>query len=119
MDFPVEDYKKMLATRHDAAKQFGMASMEPWPVVNAARLMAIVQVFGNNEGFTLSPKFNADREYIQETYGLNGGGRPDPLIVEHIRMWVFRYEAVKDKKDHEFVGAEKWIKEMYGFQLYC
>ena len=118
-DFPIADYKAMLNTRHSAAMTLGLAGMEPWPADKAARLMAVVQVFGNNEGFTLSPKFNADREYIQEVYELHGGGRPNKRFVQSLKEWVSIYEHVKDKEDIDFKSAEKWIREMYNFQLYC
>lgn len=119
MTFPIEEYKKMLYTRHSAA-QLGLSSLEPWNEQNAARLMSIVQVFGNNEGFTLSPKFNVDREYIQDIYNINGGGVPsNGLFRDWLINWVAKYEAVNDKTDPIFVEANEWIKSMYNFNLYC
>lgn len=112
-----QDYRAMLNTRHQAA-QLGITAMEPWPIDRAARLMAIVQVFGNNEGFTLSPKFRIDREYIQKLYGIDGGEQPDSCFASHLREWVSDFEAVKAENDPLFVEAEKWIKKMYDFQLY-
>ena len=115
-DFPINDYKSMLRTRHTAA-QLGIPAMEPWPTDRAARLMAIVQVFGNNEGFTLSPKFNADREYIQAIYGLSGGERPDTLFADELRKWVRMFEKVKTEDDTDFRLAHGWIMSMYNFKL--
>lgn len=112
------DYLAMLRTRHQAA-QLGMPGMEPWPVDRAARLMAIVQVFGNNEGFTLSNKFNADRQYIQEIYHIEGGAVPDPAFADALRRWVTLYEGVHDSTDPYFKLAAQWIGEMYGFKLLC
>ena len=112
----MRDYRAMLATRHQAAL-LGMPGMEPWPPDKAARLMAIVQVFGNNEGFTLSPKFNIDRRYIQEQYGIDGGEVPDETFAQCLRKWVSRYESVKDKNDILFYEANLWIERMYNFKL--
>ena len=112
------DYLAMLRTRHSAA-QLGIPDMEPWPIDRAAHLMAILQVFGNNEGFTLSTKFNADRVYIQETYGIDGGSVPDPGFSTPLRKWLNIYEAVKDNTDADFASAARWISDMYGFKLYC
>lgn len=36
----------------------------------AARLMAVLYEYGNNEGFTLSQKFLAEKDYIQDRFGL-------------------------------------------------
>lgn len=116
LDFPTHDYKAMLNTRHQAA-QMGIASMEPWPVDKAARLMAIVQVWGNNEGFTMSPKFNADREYIQQLYSIYGGVVADNSFIEHLRKWLGRYYDAKSEAAQDFVDAHDWIKQMYNFKL--
>lgn len=112
------DYRAMLQTRHQAATMLGMTGMEPWPPHKAARLMAIVQVFGNNEGFTLSPKFKADRDYIQELYHINGGEVPDQSFAKNLQRWVSVYQPLKDKDDYHFLTAARWIKQMYNFQLY-
>lgn len=109
----------MLITRHQAA-QLGMTCMEPWPADLAARLMAIVLVWGDNEGFTLSPKFNADRQYIQELYGIRGGYSPDTDFRAALRVWVERYQSVRSDRAQDFADAREWIMQMYGFKLfYC
>lgn len=117
MSFPIETYRQMLNTRHFAAASLGMKGMEPWPPRKAARLMAIVQVFGNNEAFTLSPKFTADREYIQQLYGIGGGCVPDEDFAENLRYYVAMYEAVKTEDDTNFIDANRWIQTMYNFKI--
>lgn len=109
----------MLQTRHQAATMFGMTGMEPWPYRKAARLMAIVQIFGNNEGFTLSPKFQIDREYIQSIYHIGGGEIPNQEFAEHLRSWVRLYESINDENDLTFIAAKDWIMQMYDFKLIC
>lgn len=116
ISFQTKDYKAMLRTRHQSA-QMGFRAMEPWPADNAARLMSIVQVWGNNEGFTLSGKFQIDREYIQELYGLSGGEIPERSFSTALRKWVQRYEDVKSENSLYFKEAHDWIMKMYGFKL--
>lgn len=84
-----------------------------------ARLMAIFYVYGNNEGFTLSHKFQADCEYIQETYHIHGGGTvTDQEFRILLRKFISLYEQIKDKEDASFLYAKKLIKERYNFELY-
>lgn len=118
-DMQWRDYRAMLQTRHQAATELGMKGFDPWPPHKAARLMAIVQVFGNNEGFTLSPKFKIDREYIQDLYRIKGGAVPDPVFAEHLRYWVHQYECVGGENDRVFIDARDWIMQMYNFKLLC
>lgn len=115
-NFPIDDYRRMLETRHTAAR-LGFCSMEPWPPNDAARLMAIVQVFGNNEGFTLSPKFNADREYIQRIYGIEGGRSPDPEFSRCLVKQVRLFENAQGDRDIDFRLAQGWIRSLYNFEL--
>lgn len=108
----------MLYTRHEAAK-LGIKPMEPWTPANAARLMAIVFTFGNNEGFTLSPKFNVDREYIQDIYHIDGGCTPDDQrFNDYLRHYTERFGAVNEDSDPYFKEAADWIMQMYGFKIY-
>lgn len=103
-----------MATLRDAYNM----GMNMWSPYRAARLMAILQVFGNNEGFTLSKKFNCDRRFIEEIFRLTGGKTPDPQFVDYLKHWVDIYENVIDKDDTYFTEAKKWIYEKYGFNLY-
>lgn len=97
------------------ARSVGMAVIPQW---KCALLMAIVYVFGNNEGFTLSQKFQCDRIYIQETYHIDGGEIPDEEFAYLLKLYVSKCEAVKDKEDDFFKECAKLIKERYEFQLF-
>lgn len=61
----------------------------------AARLMAVLHEYGNNEGFTLSPKFLADKDYIQDKFGLREMCVPDP------RFLVLLKQYIKDLQDYQ------------------
>lgn len=115
--FPERDYLAMLTTRHQAA-MLGFPGMEPWPADKAARLMAILECFGNNEGFSLSPKFKIDCKYIQELYRVDGGETPDADFIRHYQHWQSVYEKITSAEDPTFEEAAAWIKQMYNFKLY-
>lgn len=109
------DRKFYLATLR-TARQCGI------PVMSThlcARLMAIFYVYGNNEGFTLSEKFQADCEYIKETYHIEGGGVvTDSEFRMQLRKLIGMYERITDKNDESFLYAKKLIKDRYNFDLY-
>lgn len=98
------------------ARNMGMAII---PIGKCALLMAIVCVWGNNEGFTMSPKFQCDRIYIQETYHIDGGEVPDGEFSQLIKYFVAKCEAVKDDSDEFFKECAKMISERYGIKLLC
>ena len=110
--FDSEFYLATLRT----AQQVGMSVIPKW---RCAQILAILQVFGNNEGFTLSTKFNCDRQFIQETYHIQGGETPDDLeFIQYLKDYIAKYETVKSKDDPVFIEAKKLIKERYNFDLY-
>ena len=62
----------------------------------AARLMAITYVYGGgNEALVLSPKFQCDRKYIQERFGIQGGEIPDADFASTLRSYVKELENSK------------------------
>lgn len=111
-DFDKDFYLATLRT----GRMVGMNIIPQW---KCALLMAIVCVFGNNEGFTLSPKFQCDRIYIQETYHIDGGEVPDEEFTYLLRTYVAKCEAVKDDSDEFFQECAKLIMERYNFKLLC
>lgn len=63
----------------------------------AARLMAITYVYGGgNETLVLSPKFQCDRKYIQERFGIQGGEIPDADFASTLRNYVKELENSKE-----------------------
>ena len=110
------DRKFYLATLRTAHS----VGMEVIPKDKAAKLMAILVAFGNNECLTLSPKFQCDCEYIQEVYHLRGGEVPDDVEFNMaLSTYLHNYESVKSDDDYVFQDAAKMIKEMYNVKLYC
>lgn len=54
----------------------------------AARLMAVLHEYGNNEGFTHDKKFLADVKYIQKRFDLQAMGPPDPEFRRLLRHYL-------------------------------
>lgn len=95
------------------------AGIDIVPLDTAARIMAILCVWGNNENFVYSPKFNVEREFIQKRYGLEGGETPDKDFVESLRFYVNSLEAQKDSADPAPQWARDLLEKRYGFKLIC
>ena len=95
------------------------AGIDIVPVATAAKVMAILYMWGNNENFTCSPKFNVEREYIQKRYHLDGGETPDPLFVVAFKYYASYLEnyAAEHKEDRVPKWAKELIEERYGFKL--
>lgn len=111
-DFDKAFYLATLRT----ARSVGMAVI---PTGLAARILAIYYVYGNNEGFTMSPKFQTEAEFLQETYHIHGGGTvTDAKFRTLLRKFIQLYEGITNKEDPSFLYAKKLIKERYNFDLY-
>ena len=88
--------------KHDEKFYMGMlndALTVGLPIIStdtAARLMAITYVYGGgNETLVLSPKFQCDRKYIQERFGIQGGEIPDAYFASTLRSYVKELENSK------------------------
>lgn len=82
----------------DACLQFDLPAIS---TDTAARIMAVLLEYGNNEGFTYSTRFLAEMNYIQTRFGLNGGEIPDADFIRHFQ----KYEA--ELKDHQASNRQK------------
>ncbi len=60
----------------------------------SARVMAILLEYGNNEGFVFNQKFLAEKDYVQERFGLYGTG-----IVDH-NFHVLLRQYVKELQEY-------------------
>lgn len=54
----------------------------------AARVMAILYEYGNNEGFTYNQRFLADKDYIQDRFGLREGMTTEPRFHAMLRGYI-------------------------------
>lgn len=86
----------------------------------AARLMAVVYEYGNNEGFVYNQKFLADEKYIQDRFGLREMCVPDPEFHELLRGYVKELQDYQeahrnDRRDdaHPYrTLAPDWVPEL-------
>lgn len=95
----------------------------------AARLMAVLYEYGNNEGFTYNQRFLADMDYIQKRFGLHGSGVVEQnfhrLLQKYLKELQTYQEAHKDESINH-IGlfrpiAPKWapelLQERYGMKF--
>lgn len=54
----------------------------------AARLMAVLHEYGNNEGFTYNQRFLADMDYIQKRFGLHEMGVVEPKFHALLKCYI-------------------------------
>ena len=80
----------------------------------AAKIMAILMHYGNNEAFVLSPHFRADCEYIQKRYHIEGGETPDGEFAEYLQ----RYDRELERCEKPPTWAVELIKGMYNINIY-
>jgi hypothetical protein len=71
----------------------------------AARLMAVLYEYGNNEGFTYNQKFLADKEYIQDKFGLREMNTPEPHF--HALLKAYIKELQDYQKEHRNDTTDK------------
>lgn len=93
----------------------------------AARLMAVLYEYGNNEGFTFNQKFLADKEYIQDRFGLREMTTPEPqfhkLLKKYVKELQDYYNSHKSKETmqplEELVPewAPQLLKERYNIKF--
>ena len=87
----------------------------PWPREKAARLMAIIEVFGGNHGFTHHPVLEADAEFIRSIY--HTADRGDFLFYELFNKWMARYTAIQSEESIDFQNAREYILRKYNFPI--
>lgn len=94
------------------------------PTINrdtAARIMAVVYMYGNNEAFVYNQKFLADIEHIKGVYGIDGGNVPDADIVELIKQYTNELEEYYQAHRNDETGngavfhspAPKWAINLF------
>lgn len=86
----------------------------------AARLMAVLYEYGNNEGFTYNQRFLADMEYIKKRFGLHEMGIIEPKFHASLKGYIKELQEYQDvhKNDdkddkHPYRSlAPDWVPEM-------
>lgn len=83
----------------------------------SARILAVVQVLGNNELIVLSPKVRADLKYISRRFHIQGGETPSAEIVEPLRRYVGELEALA-RQNKKPQWADDLFQSRYGISLF-
>lgn len=112
------DEKFYMATLR-TADAVGMSIIPLW---KAARLMAIIYVWGGgDEGFTHCPKLKCDIDYLQEKYQLYGTGIPPAEFAIALQKEVRDLEEYARNHTNEQGQcpqyAKDFMKDNYGFTM--
>lgn len=96
----------------------------------AARLMAVLYEYGNNEGFTYNQRFLADMEYIQNRFHIHGSEVVDnPEFVSLLKGYIkelqlYQKAHYKDERDpahpYRYLApdwAPELLKERYNMKF--
>ena len=110
----VSDFRRMW---NDACLSAGLKSIS---TDNAARIMAVVYVHGNNEAFCFNQKFLADVDYIRKEYHIGGSEIPDPEFSRLVKVYSDEleqyYQEHKDEKKGEGVFRDpkpQWAIDLF------
>lgn len=78
----------------------------------AARLMAIIHTYGNNEALVYSPNLRADVRYTQQKYGIDGGQTPNMDFVRLFQQYARELEKYEEKENSDEENPKpKWVME--------
>ena len=98
---------------NEACLQLDLPSLT---IDTAAKIMAVLYVYGNNEAMVLNYHFVADCEYIQRRFHIQGGETPDAEFVAKYNKWlsdILEYEKNHPDTDNIVPWAVKLFDEMY------
>lgn len=110
----------------ESCKQMGIPAIS---TDMAARLMAVLYEYGNNEGLTLSQKFLDDKDYIQDRFGLREMCTPEPQFLELLKGYIkelqeYQIEHKNDPIDRDNPyrplapdWAPQLLKDRYGIKF--
>ena len=111
------DFKETLRHQwNEACLQLNLSSLT---TDTAAKIMAVLYVYGNNENMVLNNHFVAECDYIQKRYHIQGGETPDVDFVVKFQCW---HKEIMDYEKEHAEGIVPWavklFSEMYGIKLY-
>lgn len=82
---PTKDQQSVYAQWLESCRQADIPAIS---TDTAATLMAVLHEYGNNEGFTYNQKFLADKDYIQNKFGLREMCVPDPRFLVLLKQYI-------------------------------
>ena len=99
---------------NEACLQCGIESIS---AQKAAKIMAVLMMFGNNEAMVMNRHFTADCEYIQKRFHIGGGEVSDAIFAEYLKEYVADLQEA-DRQGFIPRWAEKLFLEDYEIKLY-
>ena len=78
----------------------------------AARLMAVLHEYGNNEGFTYNGRFLADMGYIKSRFGLHEMGVVEPRFHALLRGYVKELQEYQEAHKSDSYDKEHPYRHM-------
>ena len=111
------DFKETL--RHQWNEACLQLVLPSFTIDTAAKIMAVLYVYGNNENMVLNNHFVADCDYIQKRWHIQGGETPDIDFVVKFQCWhkdILDYE--KEHAEGIVPWAVKLFDEMYNIKLF-
>ena len=78
----------------------------------AARLMAVLHEYGNNEGFTYNQKFLADKDYIQDKFGLREMCVPETRFHALLKRYIRELQDYQQEHTDDVTDKANPYKEM-------
>lgn len=99
---------------NDACLQVGLESIS---ARKAAKICAVLMVFGNDEAMVMNQHFTADCEYIQKRFHVQGGEVTDVTFAAYLKEYVADLEEA-DRQGFIPQWAEKLFWEDYEMKLY-
>ena len=118
----IDDYKRWL-------KDCLSVGLPAISIDTSARIMAVLYEYGNNEGFTFNQKFLAEKDYIQDRFGLREMMVPDKDFVILLKQYIKELELYQkvhknDQRDNEHPyrsiapdWAPKLLKDRYNMKF--
>lgn len=74
--------------------------------------MAVLHEYGNNEGFTYSQKFLADKDYIQDKFGLREMCVPEPRFHALLKQYIKELQDYQQEHKDDVTGKANPYKAM-------
>lgn len=83
----------------------------------AAKIMAVLYLYGNNEDMVYNKKLLADIRYIQRRFCICGGKTPNPNLIHAINCNIAQAHAYE--KEHHTIPewAKTLFSEWYNIEL--
>lgn len=106
---PTKDQQSVYAQWLESCRQADIPAIS---TDTAARLMAVLYEYGNNEGFTYNQKFLADKDYIQDKFGLREMCVPEPRFHALLKQYIKELQDYQQEHKDDVTDKSNPYKAM-------